>query len=284
MIEVKDLVFTYPGATKPALKGITFEIAQGEVLGFLGPSGAGKSTTQKILIGLLSSYQGTVRVKGKEVNDWGPDYYEHIGVSFEVPNHYLKLTGLENLNYFRSLYSGEVEAPMRLLELVGLADDGDTPVGQYSKGMRVRLTVARSLLHKPELIFLDEPTAGLDPVNARKVMAIVERLQAEGRTIFLTTHNMQVADRLADRVAFIVDGEIPTIDAPRDLKLRHGKRQVQVEFHQNGSLAAQTFPLDGLGENNTFIELIRRENVETIHTQETTLENVFIEVTGRELG
>ena len=121
MIEVRDLTFAYPEANKDVLKGFSFAVEEGEILGFLGPSGAGKSTTQKILIGLLRGYRGSVSVFGRDLRSWGPDYYEKIGVSFELPNHYLKLTAIENLSYFRSLYSDATEDPRILLEMVGLA-------------------------------------------------------------------------------------------------------------------------------------------------------------------
>ncbi len=141
-IEVNDLTYTYPKTTKPAIQGLSFHIERGELFGFLGPSGAGKSTTQKILIGLLKNYTGTISVLGKDLREWKSDYYEWIGVSFEFPNHFLKLTALENLTYFSQLYSGETESPQALLELVGLADDGQMPVSQYSKGMKNRLSAS----------------------------------------------------------------------------------------------------------------------------------------------
>src|SRR2546429_4207009 len=168
MIEVNDLSFTYAGSTKPALKHVDLQIARGEIFGFLGPSGAGKSTAQKILIGLLKSYQGTVTVFGRDLKAWRSDYYERIGVAFEQPNHYLKLTALENLAYFRSLYAGETEEPQTLLEMVGLADDGKKPVSQFSKGMGMRLNVPRALLIKPDFPFLDDPTPALTPEIALK--------------------------------------------------------------------------------------------------------------------
>lgn len=286
MIAVQNLNFTYPGAKSPAVRGISFEIAQGEIFGFLGPSGAGKSTTQKILIGLLKGYQGRITVMGRELSTWGQDYYERIGVSFELPNHYLKLTGLENLKHFAALYSRATDDPGRVLDMVGLGDAADVPVAQYSKGMKNRLNVARSLLHRPEILFLDEPTSGLDPVNARIIKDIVQQKRAEGTTVFVTTHNMTVADELCDRVAFIVDGEIKLIDAPRTLKVQHGQRSVLVEFF-NGTdkINHREFPLDKLGQNTEFLALLNDNGsrIETIHTQETTLENIFIQVTGREL-
>ena len=157
MIDVSDLHFTYAHAIQPAVRGLTFAVERGEIFGFLGPSGAGKSTTQKVLIGLLEGYQGSVRVRGKEVAAWTSDDYERIGVSFEAPNHFLKLTGLENLRYFAALYRGATRAPAALLESVGLESDGNRRVGEYSKGMKCRLSIARSLLSNPDLIFLDEP-------------------------------------------------------------------------------------------------------------------------------
>lgn len=284
MIDVQDLNFTYVGEGKRALNDINFTVAQGEIFGFLGPSGAGKSTTQKILIGLLRGYEGKVSVMGRELNAWGADYYEQVGVSFEMPNHYLKLTALENLRYFRSLYSGATESAETVLEWVGLAEDGDKRVGEFSKGMRNRLNVARSLLNKPKLLFLDEPTSGLDPVNARRIKEVIQRVRDNGTTVFLTTHNMSVADELCDRVAFLLDGQINLIETPRALKLRYGRRIVQVEFGLNGARDCSEFPLDGLGENVAFFDLLRGQPVQTIHTQETTLEQVFIDVTGRSLA
>ena len=208
MIEAHDLTFTYPGTRKPTLTGLSFEVEKGEIFGFLGPSGAGKSTTQKILIGLLKDFDGTVSVFGRDIHSWKSDFYESVGVSFELPNHYLKLTAVENLSYFRSLYQGETEEPEKLLELVGLGGDGALRASQFSKGMKNRLNFARSLLNKPELIFLDEPTTGLDPMNTRRVKDIILGKKREGRTIFLTTHDMLAATELCDRVAFIIDGQI----------------------------------------------------------------------------
>ena len=174
--------------------------------GFLGHSGAGKSTTQRILIRLLREYQGQVTVLGRDLADWHSDYYELIGVSPELPNHFLKLTALENLRYFSALYSRATQPPAALLAMVGLDDDGPMRVSQYSKGMKQRLSVARALLHNPELLFLDEPTAGLDPLNARRIMDLIKEQQRAGKTIFLTTHNMTAAEELCDRVAFIAGG------------------------------------------------------------------------------
>lgn len=283
MVDVVGLEFGYAGGAKPAVHDLSFSIPKGDIFGLLGPSGAGKSTTQKILIGLLKRYRGKVEVFGRDLNTWGQDYYERVGVSFELPNHYLKLTARENLRYFRSLYSGKTETPERVLEQVGLLEDADKRVSEFSKGMKNRLNVARALLNKPELLFLDEPTSGLDPVNAKRIKDLIRDKREAGTTVFLTTHNMNVADNLCDRVAFIVDGRVKLVDSPRALKLAHGKRSVRVEYGVNGSLIAQDFPLEGLADNLAFLELLRSQPVQTLHTQETTLENIFIGVTGRRL-
>jgi fluoroquinolone transport system ATP-binding protein len=283
MLEVDHLTFTYPKMTGPVIEGLSFHIEGGEIFGFLGPSGAGKSTTQKILIGLLKQYGGTVAVFGVDLSAWQADYYERIGVSFEFPTHFLKLTALENLAYFSRLYSGKTEPPQSLLEWVGLANDGQMPVSHYSKGMKNRLSVARALLHQPQLLFLDEPTAGLDPVNARRIKDLIKAQQHAGRTVFLTTHDMTVADALCDRVAFIIDGQIKLIDAPAELKLRYGQAMVRVEYQGDTGAHSREFPLAGLGENVEFLSLLRTQQVRTTHTLEATLEDVFIQVTGQAL-
>lgn len=285
MIRINKLTYTYPGSKAETLHGLSFEIAGGEIFGFLGPSGAGKTTTQNILIGLLKDYGGEVQAMGREVSDWDHDYYQHLGVSFELPNHYLKLTALENLQHFQGLYEGATHDPMTVLDWVGLREDADKRVEAFSKGMKIRLNVARSILHKPKLLFLDEPTNGLDPVNARNVKDLILDLRDRGTTVFVTTHDMMVADELCDRVAFITGGKISLIDAPSTLKKRYGKRLITVEYlNGDRELERRDFPLDGLGDNDDFIRLLKMATrLETVHTQETTLDNIFIEVTGQEL-
>ena len=283
MIQVDRLTFTYAGTTQPAIRDISFAVEPGEIFGFLGPSGAGKSTTQKILFRLLQGFQGSVRVFDRDLREWGYEYFEQIGVSFEMPNHYTKLTARENLRYFGALYQGSVMKPEELLEMVGLLADADMLVSQYSKGMKNRLSVARSLVNNPKLLFMDEPTAGLDPLNARRIKDLIKAQKDAGKTVFLTTHDMNIADELCDRVAFIVDGEINLIDSPRELKLRYGKPEVRVEFGMNGKTEQRDFALAGLADNAEFLKLLREDNVYTLHTQEATLENIFIQVTGRRL-
>jgi fluoroquinolone transport system ATP-binding protein len=283
IVAVEDLVFAYDGQDEPALDSISFSIRQGEIFGFLGPNGAGKSTTQKILMRLLNHDQGTVRVLGRGLDEWGSDYYERIGVSFELPNHYQKLTALENLELFRSLYSGPTMEPMELLRMVGLEADARRRVSQFSKGMQSRLTFVRSLLCRPDLVFLDEPTSGLDPVNARIVRDIIRDLKHQGRTVFLTTHDMRTADELCDRVAFLSRGKIALVDTPRNLKLQRGRRTLHMEYRCSGEPMQADFDLTSLGADREFLRIIGSCAVETMHSQEASLDDIFREVTGEQL-
>ncbi len=284
MIDVKGLVFTYPGSKEPAVNDLEFSVADGEIFGFLGPNGAGKSTTQKVLIGLLRDYRGKVSVLERDSCDWGSELYEQVGVGFELPVHFGRLTARENLNYFASLYQGETEDLDHLLEQVDLLKEADVRVERFSKGMRVRLSFARAILCRPRLLFLDEPTTGLDPLSARRIKDLILEHRDRGATVFLTTHDMTTADEICDRVAFLIDGHIALIDAPRELKVRYGERRVRVEYSVNGTLEVRNFPLEGLAENREFLTALREPSLQTVHTQETSLENIFIRVTGRKLA
>jgi fluoroquinolone transport system ATP-binding protein len=283
MIHVDTLDFAYPNADDYTLHDLSFEVGTGEIFGFLGPSGAGKSTTQKVLTGLLDDYRGSVRVFDREVRDWDGTYYDRIGVSAESPNQYRKLTGRENLELFASLHRTETRDVEELFSLVGLSDAIDRRVGAYSKGMQMRLNFARALLHDPELVFLDEPTSGIDPGNAKRVKDAISDLRAAGTTVFLTTHDMTVADQLCDRVAFIVNGRIPLVGDPETLKREYGSRTVRVEYRRDGRIETVRFRLDDADGNAKFRRLFGWERVETIHTEEATLETVFLEVTGESL-
>lgn len=285
VIEVRELTYSYPKSAEPAIRGIDFTVGRGEILGFLGPSGAGKSTTQKLLIGLLRGHGGDVSVWGRDPLAWGPDYHERIGVSFELPNHYQKLTALENLQFFASLYSVATRDPRELLDAVGLGDVANVRVGKYSKGMQMRLTFARALLNDPELLFLDEPTSGLDPVNARVVKQMILERKAMGCTVFLTTHDMPTADELCDRVAFVVDGRIAALGAPNELKIARSQRLIRVAYRDDaGALESSDFPIDSLADDPAFHTVLRERTVETIHSREASLDDVFVEITGRRLS
>lgn len=284
MIEVKNLSFTYPKSETPAIQSLTFSIPKGKIFGFLGPNGAGKTTTQKILNGLFKDYEGEVRILDKDLKEWNESYYEHIGVSFEFPNLYSKLTAKENLEFFASFYSKPTTDPMNLLKMVGLEKDANKLVGQYSKGMKMKLNFVRALIHDPEILFLDEPTSGLDPANQELIKNLIKKQKEAGKTIFLTTHNMNDAEELCDEVAFIVKGKIVLIDKPAELKLRTKEKMVEIKVRDNGSLMKYEYPLEGLGNNNEFLQMLKNKKIESIHTREATLSQIFLEVTGADLA
>lgn len=219
------VTYTYPATEHPVLHGIHFQIKKGEIFGLLGPSGAGKSTAQQILIGKLKKNNGSARVLGQEIRSANAAFYERIGVAYEFPHFYNRFTALENLQHFRSLYRNQLTNPVALLKQVGLEDAAHKKVETFSKGMKMRLNYCRSVLNNPELLFLDEPTSGLDPVHADNLKQLIEARREAGATIVITTHNMQAAEQLCDRVAFMMNGQILFIDSPRKhLYRRRGEK------------------------------------------------------------
>ncbi len=283
MIKVSNLEYVYRKTNKKAIDNISFDIKKGEVFGFLGPSGAGKTTMQKILIGMLRNYTGSVKIMNRERRDWGKDFFERIGVAFDSPNLYQKLTAIENLRLINSYYKDGMENVNELLDRVGLLPDKDKKVEAYSKGMKMRLNFVRAIMHNPEILFFDELTSGLDPVNARIIKNIINELKHEGKTVFLTTHNMTVAGQLCDRVGFIIDGKVNIIDSPKELKVKYGKKSVRIEYYDKGTVENEEFDLTTIGRNDTALKILKSKKIKTIHSQEATLEDIFIKVTGRKL-
>lgn len=281
-IHVDTLSFLYSGQVTPAVDSVSFSVARGEIFGLLGPSGAGKSTMQKVLTRQERHFEGAVEVLGKPLPLWGQDYFEKIGVGFEMPNHYVKFTAVENLKFFASLYRRKSRDPIELLALVGLEDAAHKKVETFSKGMRMRLNFVRAIQHDPDVLFLDEPTAGLDPVNARIVKRIIAELREAGKTIVLTTHNMNDVDQLCDRVSFMVAGRFAALDAPEALKAKHGRRIVRVK-HGRDTVETDEFPLDGLADNARFHAILKADAVRSLHSQEASLDQVFSDVTGASL-
>lgn len=278
MVEVAGLRVRYPGADGDAVAGIDFTIPAGEVFGFLGPNGAGKSTTQRVLTGQLRRFDGDAVVLGRPVRGWGAGLYERIGVGFELPAGYPKLTCRENLAAFAGLYRHRPVMPVdAALAAVGLADAADRRAAELSKGMRMRLNLARAILHRPDLLFLDEPTSGLDPTHAAQVRGIIREQATAGHTVFLTTHDMATADELCDRVAFIYQGRLVAVDTPRALRLAHGTRTVAIEYTVDGSTRRAEFPNTA---DPKLRDLLATGTVQTIHTREASLAEVFIAVTG----
>jgi ABC-type multidrug transport system ATPase subunit len=280
-ISAEDLRFSY--GDHEAVKGISFEIAPGEIFGFLGPNGAGKTTTIKMLTGQLRPAAGTVRILGQDVGRDDAETQARIGVCFEEKNLYDAMSGEENLRFFAALYGADGVDTDVLLKRVGLADRAKDRVGSYSKGMRQRLMVARSILHAPMVLFLDEPTDGLDPVSSKAIRAIIREEAERGAAVLLTTHDMWEADELSNRVAFINEGRIYAIDTPENLKLQHGQRSVKVRRRDGAGVHEESVSLDDPTVGEQLRAAVQAEGLMTIHTEESTLENIFVEMTGRAL-
>ena len=215
-IEVKDLTRSYNGLY--AVDEISFDVNQGEIFGYLGPNGAGKTTTIKVLTGQLRPSSGSAQVMGCDVVADREALKPQIGVVFESQNLYERLSARDNLNFYARLYRVEKSRVDQVLEQIGLSRRAKDKVSTYSNGMKQRLLIGRALLHEPQVLFLDEPTRGLDPNIARDIRRIVVDLAQAGMTIFLTTHYMEEADQLSDRVAIIDQGKIVALDDPEQLK------------------------------------------------------------------
>lgn len=227
-----DAVITAEGLTRrfgavTAVDGLSFEAGRGEVLGFLGHNGAGKTTTVRLLNGVLAPSAGRATVLGLDPATDGAAVRRRTGVLTETPALDDRLPARVGLRFFAEVYgvsAGQVDARIdALLERFGLAGRADERVGAYSKGMRQRLALARTLIHDPELLFLDEPTAGLDPQATREVHQIISQLSREGRTVFLCTHNLVEAQRLCTRVAVLAQGRLLALGAPSSLAERLGR-------------------------------------------------------------
>lgn len=284
MITIQNLYHSYSNDDKYAVKDISFEVEKGEIFGFLGPSGAGKSTTQGVLTGLLPLQKGKVVVAGYDLHKVENKRFNKIGVSFEQSNVYSKLTARENLQFYAKLFDVPTRDPDDLLKLVGLSGKENDRAGTFSKGMKHRLTFARSMINNPELWFLDEPTTGLDPAIAANIKDIIKEQKSKGVTSFLTTHNMYIADELCDRVAFIIDGEIKLIDTPKNLKLKYGKKLVEIEYIKDGKVEKETLKTIDERDQKRICEITNNYEISTMHTKEATLEEIFIQVTGRGLA
>lgn len=266
-----------------AVREISFKVYSGEILGFLGPNGAGKSTTIKVLTGQLPLKGGSAQILGREIGRDDPQIQAQIGVSFEEKNLYLEMTALENLDFFASLFGLRNPDSLKALQRVGLADRARDRVSSYSKGMRQRLMIARAFINKPKVLFLDEPTDGLDPVTANAIRKTIKEEAERGAAVLLTTHNMFEADELSDRVAFINEGEIVALDTAENLKLKYGKRSVRVRLRDGNEAREEHLPLDGEQSSKRLSELAASPDLMTIHTEEATLEAIFIRLTGRGL-
>ncbi len=263
-----------------AVDGLTFTVKAGEVFGLLGPNGAGKTTTIRMLTCQLQPTAGTARLLGYDVQREAAQVKPLVGVVFEEQNLYERMSGRENLAFAARLYGVGPKRVDEVLDAVGLTQRANDRVSRYSNGMRQRLIIARALLHRPRILFLDEPTRALDPAATREVRALIGRLGEQGVTVFLTTHDMDEADRLCRRVAIMDRGRVVALDTPQALRLAHGRREARVLQRSGEEL---TLSLDRAAEAQRLAALIAAGEVVALHSQEGTLEDAFIALTGRRL-
>jgi ABC-2 type transport system ATP-binding protein len=263
-----------------ALAGVDLAVRPGEVFGLLGHNGAGKTTTIRVLTGRTRPTLGSATVHGIDVVTRREEVRRLVNLVFEDQNLYDRLTGRENLRVFCRLYGAPLDRADALLEAVDLTDAARRKVKTYSTGMRQRLLIARSLVNRPRVLFLDEPTRGLDPVSSRTLHALVRDLAAEGTTIFLTTHDMVEADALCDRVAFLSEGRVVALDAPRELRLRFGERRARVLLTDRHE---EVIALDDADDAARLRDWMAGGRVMAVHSLEGTLADAFVAFAGRPL-
>ena len=278
-VRVHELVKHYGDVR--ALDGVTFEAVEGEIFGLLGHNGAGKSTAIRILTGRSRPTAGRAEVLGHDVVDDFEAVRRRINLVPETPTVYERATARENLELFCALYGLPKARAGEALELVRLSFAADRRPKTFSTGMKQRLLLARALLNSPRVLFLDEPTRGLDPRSVRDVHEIIEALAAQGSTVLLTTHDMTEADALCDRVAFLAEGKIVALDTPRALKARIGGAPEVVVGVGDGD--ERRLVLDRPADAQLLEGLLRSGRLRTLHSRETTLADVFIQYAGRAL-
>lgn len=264
---------------KKALSDVNIKVSEGETFGFLGPSGAGKTTTIKLLSAQLTQYTGQISVMGMEPMKNVSTLYQNIGILSDNSGFYEKMSVEENLKIFAEIYRLPKTRIPEVLEQLHLAGDEKKKAEKLSRGMKQRLLFARAILHKPKLLFLDEPTANLDPSTSEDVHNIIKDLNKNGTTVFLTTHDMEEADELCSRVAFLNEGSIKEVGVPEELKIKYAKDKVRVLY---GDGTVKELPKD---KESIASELSRTDKeIVTIHSVEPDLKTIFLDLTGRELA
>ena len=278
-IRVRGVVRCF--GTNRALDGVSFEVRRGEIFGLLGPNGAGKTTTLRVLTGQIAPQAGEALVAGCDVVRDRTLLQRRIGVVFEEQLLYERLSARMNLEFACGLYGVDPSRVDEVLELVGLRDRAKDKVSSFSSGMRQRLMIARALIHRPEVLFLDEPSRGLDPAAAAVVHAAVLELKRSGTTILLTTHYMEEAEKLCDRLGFMVRGRVVAVGTPLELRLRHAQPRMRVLLDED--LKERVLDLEDPGQVGQLMSWIAGGRVRSAHTMEDSLADVFLRVAGAKL-
>lgn len=276
MLYLEDVCISFGSSF--SLENLSFQVMPGEILGFLGPSGAGKTTTMKLLTKQLKTQSGTIRILGKDINQIVRSDYDRIGILSDTNGLYERMSIEENLHFFAQLRNISKSRVEELLKRMHLYDQRRTLIKKSSKGMRQRVVLAAAVVHKPELLFLDEPTSGLDPATILEVHKLLLELNKEGTTIFLTTHNMEEADKLCGRIGILNQGKMVASGSPQDLKLSYARNEIEILTKEH-KIVLVNKDVEG---TKKLLSLMEANNVLTVHSKEPNLEDIFIELTGRE--
>ena len=280
VIQIKDVCKAFD--QRQVLNNISLSVEEGEIFGLLGPSGAGKTTLIKMLIGLLSATSGNIAILGKELDKKIDESFPSFGMVLDNDGLYDRLNCYDNLELYARIYSisNRKKVINDLLEKVGLIESSKKSVSNLSKGMRQRLSFARAILHSPKIVFLDETTSGLDPATTLQIHSMIKMLKESGTTIFLTTHNMNEAQKMCDHLALLNEGNIVEEGTPEDICLHHRKKcEVNIEMTNGEKYMVDSHDL------LTVLQTVLDTNnkIRSIHSNEPNLEEVFIELTGRDL-
>lgn len=276
-IEMQNVVMRYDASF--SLNHLSFDVKENEIFGFLGPSGAGKTTTIKLMTRQLKKSEGSIKLFGENIEQLAPSINDRIGILSDNSGCYERMTIEENLNFFAKIRGVNKQAVDDILKKVDLESARKKSIKKISKGMKQRVVLACALLHRPELLFLDEPTSGLDPATSRMIHDLLLELKEQGTTIFLTTHNMEEADKLCDRVAFLNKGTLIECGSPLDIKLKYARNQMEILTKDRQRILVEKNE-EGVQQ---LLEVVSQNNLLTVHTCEPNLEDVFLQLTGSEL-
>lgn len=278
MISVKNIGHYF--GEKKVLEDISLEVRGGEILGLLGPSGAGKTTLIKILTGQIKQSEGTAQLLGDDTRGLSRETCTKLGMVVDNAGLYERLNCYDNLLLFAKIYQIPKERIFQVLEKTGLSEAVKRPVSKLSKGMRQRLVIARAILHEPKILFLDEPTTGLDSATANEIHELIKEQQKKGTVIFMTTHNMEEAAKLCDHVALLHEGHIVEYGEPEKICRKYDHQNQITIFTKQGEKMSYVNRKESA---NVLYTYFLNEDVKTIHSSEPNLETVFMELTGRGL-
>lgn len=278
MIQINDLCVRF--GKFMAVDHLSIDVAAGQVFGFLGPNGAGKTTTVRVLTGVLRPTSGTVHIAGYPIPSQLHRVKPLCGFVPDSEDHYEELSGRENLKIFASLYRLPVKRVDEALARLELSEAANLKVSRYSKGMQKKLLIAREILHRPKVLFCDEPTANLDSHSTGVVRKLLMDLRSDGTTVFLTTHNMTEVEEICDRVAILSRGKLVAVDTPVAFMTQHAERKVRFECDEDGTQVRHEFDLDNASSRKELATLITEKSDIRVHSLDFRFEDVFRKLTG----